>query len=229
MKKPAAELHFIHSRNSLPSVEINMDSIPHGFCGIGNFVVHALLPMVTESPAMVASLYVFREESCNFGRPGVSVFIGVGRNRAILNTLLEAFRSIEGIDAGLGEYINPSRAECAFHIQEGYVWRPLDAETWYFEMPESLQNIVPPMTADTNESDERKDPVEEIRTHPPAFSRSPHPVYVQAARWNARVGSMRQTIEKMFGLPQGSVALLGPDGNPLQESTKMETLRKQWE
>ena len=51
---------------------------------------------------------------------------------------------------------------------------------------------------------------------------------LRAARGDARVGSIRNTIESLFGLPEGSVALVGPDGRALRADAFIRTLRTRW-
>ncbi|WP_282177300.1 hypothetical protein [Vibrio nereis] len=57
------------------------------------------------------------------------------------------------------------------------------------------------------------------------------PIYTRyrTVRSDARVGSIRTTIEEVFGLPEGSVKLCGPDGAPLRADARIGTLRRRWE
>lgn len=55
------------------------------------------------------------------------------------------------------------------------------------------------------------------------------PLRSRKARKNANVGSIRSTVEKMLGLPDGSVAFCNPDGSHLKANAKIATLRKRWE
>lgn len=51
----------------------------------------------------------------------------------------------------------------------------------------------------------------------------------RAARSDAKVSSIRAAIEEVFGLPEGSVALCGPDRRALRGDARIRTLRKRWE
>lgn len=50
----------------------------------------------------------------------------------------------------------------------------------------------------------------------------------RAARNDARVGSIKTKIETLFGLPEGSVILQGPNGQPLRADAFIRTLRARW-
>ena len=49
------------------------------------------------------------------------------------------------------------------------------------------------------------------------------------ARADAKVSTIRLKIEKVFGLPNGSVALCGPSKIPLKSNALIKTLRLRWE
>ena len=51
----------------------------------------------------------------------------------------------------------------------------------------------------------------------------------RSVRADARVGSIRTTIEGVFGLPEGSVKLCDPEGNSLRADAKISTLRRRWD
>ena len=52
---------------------------------------------------------------------------------------------------------------------------------------------------------------------------------LRAARTDAAVGSIRAAIENLFGLPEGSVKLCGPDGSLLRTDATIATPRRRWE
>jgi hypothetical protein len=51
----------------------------------------------------------------------------------------------------------------------------------------------------------------------------------RAARADASVGSIRRQIERVFGLPEGSVSLRGPDGKALRSDARIAILRRRWD
>ncbi len=54
------------------------------------------------------------------------------------------------------------------------------------------------------------------------------PARHRAARADASVGTIKRKIEKTFGLPRGSISLLGPDGRSLRANALIATLRRRW-
>lgn len=58
--------------------------------------------------------------------------------------------------------------------------------------------------------------------------RTSHARRFRSARSDATIGSIRSTIEKLFGLPEGSVQLCGPDKAPLRSDARIRTLRRRW-
>jgi hypothetical protein len=50
-----------------------------------------------------------------------------------------------------------------------------------------------------------------------------------SARGDASVGSLQGTIEKQFGLPDGSVRLLRPSGRAKRSDASVSSLRRDWE
>lgn len=51
---------------------------------------------------------------------------------------------------------------------------------------------------------------------------------LNAARADAKVSTIRRNIEKVFGLPEGSVALCSPSKSPLKGNALIKTLRLRW-
>ncbi|MDO8268116.1 MAG: hypothetical protein Q7T32_09845 [Moraxellaceae bacterium] len=84
----------------------------------------------------------------------------------------------------------------------------------------------PAVIDDDNFDDEvvdEDDEVDQMVDH-----RSAHGLRFRRARSDASVGRIRETIEKMFGLPEGSVQLCGPDKSPLRADARIRTLRRRW-
>ena len=52
---------------------------------------------------------------------------------------------------------------------------------------------------------------------------------LNVARADAKVSTIRREIERVFGLPEGSVALCGPDKKRLKGNALIKTLRRRWE
>lgn len=64
--------------------------------------------------------------------------------------------------------------------------------------------------------------------HEQEGQRTSHARRFRSARSDATIGSIRSTIEKLFGLPEGSVQLCGPDKVPLRSDARVRTLRRRW-
>lgn len=59
-------------------------------------------------------------------------------------------------------------------------------------------------------------------------SRKRTPARINRARSDATAGTIRAKIEKAFGLPEGSVALLNPDKSKPNKNLKIGSLRRRW-
>jgi hypothetical protein len=75
----------------------------------------------------------------------------------------------------------------------------------------------------------KSETVQESNQARPPQARTQKAGRLRAARADAHVGSIRRRIERVFGLPEGSVALCGPDGKVLRADAKIATLRRRWE
>jgi hypothetical protein len=60
-------------------------------------------------------------------------------------------------------------------------------------------------------------------------ARTEQPLRFRAARSDASVGTIARSIEAVYGLPEGSVALRGPGRKVLRSDATIRTLRRRWE
>ena len=232
-EKSVSDLKFVRSREPIPTVEIDMDSMPEGFFGYTDLVAQALQPIAAASPKMLATLYVYQGPSSNFGEQTFSAFIGVAGPQKLLNPLLSGFKKISGIKARMSDYIDAATGQCEFHVQDGEIWQPIDMLNWFSEKsehqpavgPDTLDSLLDVWDADEiNEADITSE-IGSANT----ISRTSSPIRFRAARSDASIGSIRQKIEKIFGLPEGSVVLCGPDKKGLRADATIATLKKRWE
>lgn len=219
-EKRTSELSFVTSKDSLPTVEVDIDSIPQNYYGYEDIIEGALKKYATASPTNTSTIYVYQGPSCNFGEQTYSAFFGVAGPKSVLNEILNAFRGFPGVKARFSDYIPQASGRCQFHVEAGSVWLPLDVATWY------SSEGTPEKEASLGESEERSEDSTDNLIGTP---RNSYPTRYRAARSDASVGSIRATIEEIFGLPEGSVALCGPDGRPLRADAKIGTLRRRWE
>jgi len=83
---------------------------------------------------------------------------------------------------------------------------------------------------DDDDDDEDEDEDEEDNDDASSVSaRAKRKGRLNVARADAKVSTIRREIEKVFGLPEGSVALCGPDKKRLKGNARIKTLRRRWE
>jgi hypothetical protein len=59
--------------------------------------------------------------------------------------------------------------------------------------------------------------------------RAEKPRRVRIARIDGSVGSLEKRISKDYGLPHGSVRIVGPDGKDKRSDAKIRSLLREWE
>lgn len=256
MERLNSDLHFINSEKSIDTVEVDLDSLSQGCYDYLDIMIESLQPLAESSPDLRATIYVQQTPSVNFMRSGYSVFIGVVGNSNALELILDGFQSKKGVDARYGDSILTKQSRCRLHIEDGYVWQQEDDATWFVdsdidEHGESSEledddyqytdeNYARyPSSAKVYEAgDLLKDrnkinnvEVDEVVSALNSISTQSKGVYTRkrAVRSDARVGSIRTTIEEVFGLPEGSVRLCDPEGNSLRADARIRTLRRRWD
>ena len=229
IQKSELELSFVEAKGPLPTVEVDLDSIPADMYGYGDLVAKALQGYLNSSPSTVATVYDYHTQSVNFRGPTSSAFLLVAGSDEILARLLYAFKKVPGIRARYSDSIPISSSTFKqFHLQDGRVWRPADSVTWYSEGD------------DDDIGGDGQVEVEEIPSEWPADEGDPLDSSTKGtkisvarrsrnARADAQVGSIIKAIEKTFGLPEGSVAICGPDRTRFRPDMLISTLRKRWE
>jgi hypothetical protein len=222
LKRPESELQIVRSRDPLPTIEVDIDCIPENLHGYGDLVSNAITPIAAKSPKMRATIYVYHGPSINFNQQTWSVFFGVAGDKMLLDVVLNAFRAAKIVNVRFSDYIDPSTASKDFHVQDGYVWRPYESGTWYTDS-EDEENLAEDAISKTDVLDIGAEVADG------GNSRISSPTRFRVARADATVGTIRKKIEEVFGLPEGSVALCGPDKNALRGDATIATLRKRWE
>ncbi|WP_262965897.1 ankyrin repeat domain-containing protein [Methylobacter psychrophilus] len=135
LDNPISDLKFIRTNASLPTVEVDLDSLPQDYHGYQKIVDQVLQVFITRYPESVMTIYVYQTQSVNFiDHMAFSAFIGIaGKKKSqdkLLDMLLNAFNKITGVNARFSDYINTTIGVCEFHVEYGQVWHPVDAGTW---------------------------------------------------------------------------------------------------
>jgi len=225
LEKKISELNFKCTNDILPTVEVDLGSIPEEYQGYKKIVDQVLFDFISESPQAVITIYVYQTESVNFiDHMAYSAFFGIAGKRKLqeklLDRLLAAFNHITGVNARFSDYINTTIGICEFHIENELVWQPIDSTMWSATDKEDEEDVINNIEAEgeTDSMDNDEDAL-----------RSAIPTRYRAARADAEVGTIRSTIENIFGLPEGSVALCDPTGKALRADATIRTLRRRWE
>ena len=240
-----SDLHLVTSRDPMPTVEIQAESLEVQGLMINEIVSSALTRFAADNPTCTATIYMLGTMSVNFHVAAWSEFLIAAGDQKVLQVLGSAFSRLPDVQSRFSDYIAPRQGNEAFHVEDGLLWRPEDAVTWYSASPESVEEE-PVSANDTIEADETsKDDLNDLddwgdviletelaeeADDTPSGGRTPEqPARYRAARSDAKVARICQRIEEVFGLPEGSVALCGPDGRALRGDALIKTLRNRWD
>ena len=222
------DFSFVKGTGAFPTVEVDAQSLEEA--GIDFYldeVCKALEPI--KSNKRPTTIYVLESPSLNFGQAGFSYFIGVAGTEKSLGLVKSHFNRLSGVNSRYSEYIPASRASKAVHVEMGEIWVPYEAGSWM-----TFSSIEEPVLEDQSEKDTDVFEVpqlfdEMLSNDQDEIEKITKPLRVRAARKDASVGTVRKTIERIFGLPEGSVLLCGPDRVALRSDARIGTLRKRWE
>ena len=240
IKKSVSELAFVNSGSPLPTVEVDSQSIENAGFSIYRTVMQVLTRLAEQDASLRATLYMYGSVSVNFHEPCWSEFLLVAGPKKVLLALGAGFEQLSTVKSRFSDYISSSTALRTFHVEDGLVWEQEDACTWY-----SHGQRLADLTAETEESSDDAEPIEEDEEDEvwdgeeldasdeqdedlAVVTASRKAARYRAARSDAKVSSIRAAIEEVFGLPEGSVALCGPDRRALRGDARIRTLRKRW-
>ncbi|WP_063599538.1 hypothetical protein [Pandoraea pnomenusa] len=232
--KSASELNFKKSSEAIPTVEIDTDSVSD--LARLRTIRRTLASVAAKHPGMRATVYVHATVSFNFHEMTNSDFIGVVGPVSILEALQAELTRLQGARSRLSDYISTREAAMAYHLEHGNLWVPVDALTWSIVEAESEDGVNPVESLDEDDLDAGVAVIEEAEDDLPEDDdadlkgfRIESPARYRAARADASIGSIKRQIESVFGLPEGSVALCGPDGKSLRSDARIATLRRRWD
>lgn len=241
LRKSNTELNFKTSREPLASVEVDLDSIADELCGYGDIVADGLAAWAASNPDATATVYVFDSVSVNFHERTNSAFFGVVGRQAVLDAILAALKGVRGVRARHSDCILARNGIATFHVEGGLVWQAEDNITWVTSVADSagptsvkVARFKLDDVADGEDDDAWGEPgeipdLEDGQDGPSDKVTMAPGLRFRRARADASIGSIKARIESVFGLPEGSVALCGPDGKVLRSDAKIRTLRKRWE
>ena len=226
--KSTDELNFVKGNGIYPSVEVNMDSLEEA--GIVDAIseLEISLKAFAKSGAL-ASIYVLETPSANFGRMCNSIFFGVSGSNSILEIIHTYFSKITNVDVRYSEYIPKNKSQLALHIEFGTTWTAYEEGAWRSASTKGITDS----TIDSEPNDDAPDDAfDDLAIEEDAVLRevknSTSSLRQRAARSDAKVGTIRRTIEEIFGLPNGSVQLCDPEGRQLKANALIRTLRNRW-
>lgn len=226
------ELSFVKGNGMFPTVEVNLDSLEKAG---KNFYLDEICEALKSKRTVKKPITVYLRESVsiNFGEYCNSLFIGVAGPVNVLDVLFVYFRRIQDVQVRFGEYIPASHSKKMIHIEQGEIWKCEEDGVWAaiheLEPLGSEENNQEIETADDLQTDDEDHADIEDEGDIAEIQKFTRPLRMRAARKTASVGTIRQTIETIFGLPEGSVQLCGPDKQALRSDAKIGTLRKRWE
>ena len=243
--RPASDLHFVNKRDPMPTVEVSVDSLQENQLSLDAILAPALRRIATAHPEIRATINIYSSPSFNFNNTaGYSDFLIVAGPKKVLHQVHAALERSSDVRCRYSEYIRLDQGSPAYHLEDGQLWEPEDSLTWFTRTPstasvsapvakmpggEDLSPQVWPFGAEDS-SDEADSSEPAPPEADPAVSRGgEQAARYRAARSDATVARIRQTIEEVFGLPAGSVALCGPDGRALRGDALIKTLRRRWE
>lgn len=222
----------------VPTVEIDSDSLEER----GIYLhLEPLFNFLKNKASLnhLATIYTAEFESFNFGTPCNSIFISiVGANW--LEEILNLYKSIRGVRARYSDSLDLSEMNCTFQVESGKAWEPYEPEIWKaIESSTSIVNATSKTAFDDADYGEEfidiENPLESLLPSAP-FSQDSNKISsdvkigrVRRARADASVKSIQKNIERIFGLPIGSVKLTRPSGRAFNEDAKMIDFRNAWE
>jgi hypothetical protein len=223
--KPYSELSFQERPETLECVEIDTGSIPE--TERIQTIRSVLARYARANPAACATAYSCSTVSFSFREITHAEFIGVVGAPQIVEALHTSLEALPDARVCYGNLVDTRDAKVEGHIQDGQLWLPDDAvNCCAFETTWSGEAWPDPVAEVDEEVDEEEGEAEQDESEQKAPTRMR--ARYRAARADASIGSIRHQIETLFGLPEGSVALCGPEGNALRADARIKTLRRRW-
>jgi hypothetical protein len=235
LHRKASELNVYFSRTPLPTLEVRVDSLEERDIDFCATVGKALTDFVAANPDAHATIYLYGTMSVNFHEPAWSEFLIPLGDKRLLQVLEDAFCRLGHVPTRQSDSVSPAQGSAMFHLEGGHVWEPEDALTWFAREAQDSGSAATAKDVSTRSEpidglegeDWDLDPSIEVDSATDA-RRTEQPTRFRQARADARVGTIKREIERVFGLPAGSVVLRGGDGAALRSDALIRTLRSRW-
>lgn len=232
------ELNVVGIGASVSTFEIDEHEMTAAACGYEELMESVLVPLAAANLGLRASVYGHCGAGVNFRRADCANFFSVAGDRRVFDALFALFRGIEGLSVLSCNHVHPMPGSPQYHLEDGMYWRQEDAGVWY-AVEHGSKGSGERLAGEGQETLPRNEPGREDdspdgRVGPGAnttaanSSYTEEPLRFQAARSDASIGSIARSIEAVFGLPDGSVALRGPDRKVLRPDATIRTLRRRW-
>ena len=206
------DLNLKRANSPLVTIEVDVDSLESQDLCFPDVIFNSLVKFAKKQSSTCFSIYTYFSRSVNFHQPTNSFFVGIIGNELFLDTFLKYLRSINGVRARFSDHIDPHQAKLEYHVENGYVWQSDEPGSWW-----------------CNEIDDQNQPEIDVDSNEKSPTSSENPTRYRVARNDSSIRTIKSTIENVFGLPEGSVALVKPDGSKIRSDATVGTLRKQWE
>ena len=211
-----SNLHIKRPRSRIATIEVDVFSLETQDEPFPKVIQRVLNRLAKDERKPCFSVYTYITQSYNFREPTTSILIGATGGQKILEPLLMYFRSIKGVRARAGEYINPRQALLEYHIEDGHVWKPYEEGFWWHQ--------------DENESDTHIRETREYRKESQEItSLSDLPRLSRETVDKSKIRDIKQKIEEVFDLPHGCVVLVKPDRRRIRSDATIGTLRSHWD
>lgn len=247
-KRDVCDFELFAPKPTDPCWQIDTDQMPEPL-NDGNWEIalaFRLRDVAAANPSGELACFTHAEMSMDFGHPGLSVWLVCSGSPAIIQAAKQAVT--ETIHATFRRNaILPPGAEwqARMRIAEGQVWEPEDAATWVSifdpsetDVPSEAQTReVTQAIAEFNEAlgdeataeDETQEQGDEKFEPIPLLPRRRNGGIRQRFQSNVTLGYYQAKLERLGGMPEGSIRFLNPDGSLAHPSQLVRTLRGRYE
>ena len=128
--KPTFDMAFVSTRSPIPTVELDIDSLPDPNHGWGEIMSRVISRFAQAHPTAKATIYTYFTQSVNFQTLTSSEFFGVAGSckKSVLKAIYDEFSALPGVRVRYSDDIAAEYPK--YHVEGGVAWQPEDAATW---------------------------------------------------------------------------------------------------